>query len=91
MEKISDDLNEMKCPLFCGISITVKEAEIRTTSGGQLGDKIQKWLSPTDPSINHKTASEVHHNGTAAWFLDKAVYNEWKAREARFCGPMGHV
>ncbi|KAN0126986.1 Ankyrin repeat-containing domain protein [Russula decolorans] len=45
----------------------------------KLRRKIQKWLSPPDPSLNHNTACEAHHNGTAAWFLEGATYNEWKA------------
>jgi hypothetical protein len=44
----------------------------------QLREKIRQWLSPPDPSINHNTACEAHHNGTAAWFLEGAIYNEWK-------------
>jgi len=40
--------------------------------------KIQKWLSPPDMSINQNTACEAHHNGTAAWFLEGSIYNEWK-------------
>jgi hypothetical protein len=50
----------------------------KPTSGDQLQEKIQKWLSPPDPSINHNAACEAHHIGTAAWFLEDAVYNEWK-------------
>jgi hypothetical protein len=78
MQKISDDLNKMKCLFFCAITITVKEAETNTTSGDQLREKTRQWLSPPDPSINHNTACEAHHNGTAAWFLEGAIYNEWK-------------
>ncbi|KAF8486223.1 hypothetical protein DFH94DRAFT_175659 [Russula ochroleuca] len=58
MQKISEDLNKMKCD--------------------QLREKIQKWLSPPDPSINHNTACEAHHNGTATWFLEGPIYNNWK-------------
>jgi hypothetical protein len=56
-----------------------KEAETNTTLGNQLREKIQKWLSPPDPSINHNIACEAHHDGTATWFLQGPIYNEWKA------------
>jgi hypothetical protein len=73
MQQISEGLNKMKRSLFRGIMITTKP-----TSGDQLQEKIQKWLSPPDPSINHNVACEAHHTGTATWFLEGAVYNEWK-------------
>jgi hypothetical protein len=44
----------------------------------QLRANIRKWLSPPDPSINHNTACEAHHTGTATWFLEGPIYNEWK-------------
>ena len=79
MQKILDDLNKIKCLSFCGITIKGgRESETKTSLGDQLQEKIQKWLSPPDPSINHNTACEAHHNGTAAWFLEGTIYNEWK-------------
>ena len=75
MQKISDDLNKFRCLSFWRYD---KGAEPKPISGDQLREKIQKWLSPPDPSINHNTACEAHHDGTAAWFLEGPVYNEWK-------------
>ena len=79
MQNISDDLNKMKRSSFVALRFKDSEAETETTSGDQLREKIQKWLSPPDPSINHNTACEAHHNGTAAWFIEGSIYNEWKA------------
>ena len=80
MQKILDDLNKIKRSSFCGITIKGgRESETKISLGDQLQEKIQKWLSPPDPSINHNTACEAHHNGTAAWFLEGVIYNEWKA------------
>ena len=76
MQTISDDLNKMKCSFL--VASQLKQVKSKTTSGDQLRKKIQKWLSPPDPSINHNTAYEVHHDGTATWFLEGFVYNEWK-------------
>ncbi|KAH9969671.1 hypothetical protein BC827DRAFT_22763 [Russula dissimulans] len=45
----------------------------------QLQQDIQKWLSPSDPSINHNTACSVQHQVAATWFFDGSIYNEWKS------------
>ena len=76
MQKISDDLNEMNGSFF--VASCFQKADIKTTSGGHLREDIQNWLSPPDPSINHNTACEAHHNGTSTWFLEGSIYNEWK-------------
>ena len=78
MQRISDDLNKMKCLFF--VASRLKGVETNTTSGDQLREKTRQWLSPPDPSINHNTACEAHHNGTAAWFLEGGIYDTWKAR-----------
>ncbi|KAH9976552.1 hypothetical protein BJV74DRAFT_798675 [Russula compacta] len=40
---------------------------------------LRAWLSPSDPSINHNIARSVHHKGTAKWFFDGSIFNEWKS------------
>lgn len=54
--------------------------EILSISGGQLQEKVQRWLSPPDPSVNQNIAREAYHSGTATWFIQSSVYNEWKAK-----------
>jgi hypothetical protein len=38
-----------------------------------------KWLSPPDPSTNHNIAYDSHHEGTATWFLQGSIFEEWKS------------
>ncbi|KAF8494963.1 hypothetical protein F5888DRAFT_614255 [Russula emetica] len=45
----------------------------------QLRNSLLRWLSPSDPSINHNLASKAHHNGTAQWFFQGEIFNEWKS------------
>ena len=47
--------------------------------GNQLREKLQQWLSPPDPSINHNIARKVHHEGTATWFFQGSIFKEWKS------------
>src|SRR5712671_6320138 len=40
--------------------------------------RFHKWLSPPDPSMNHNNACAVYHKGTAAWFFQGNIFQEWK-------------
>ncbi|KAH9958725.1 hypothetical protein BC827DRAFT_548091 [Russula dissimulans] len=46
----------------------------------QLRESIYKWLSPPDPSTNHNIACATHYKGTAAWFFQGSIFQEWKRR-----------
>jgi hypothetical protein len=48
-------------------------------AGDQLRDSLFRWLSPPDPSINHNTASKAHHDGTAQWFFQGNIFDQWKS------------
>ncbi|KAH9983395.1 hypothetical protein BJV74DRAFT_622140 [Russula compacta] len=56
--------------------------EILTQIGNQNRNQIrrdlQTWLSPPDPSVNYNTASDAHHEGTAAWFTESTTFEDWK-------------
>jgi len=47
-------------------------------TGNQLREKLREWLSPPNPSINHNTARDIQHEGTATWFIQSNKFNEWK-------------
>jgi hypothetical protein len=48
-------------------------------TGNQLRDSLLRWLLPSDPSINHNVASKAHHDGTAQWFFQGKIFNQWKS------------
>ena len=48
-------------------------------SGNLLRDNLLRWLSPSDPSTNHNIASKAHHDGTAQWFFQGHIFNDWKS------------
>jgi hypothetical protein len=48
-------------------------------TGNQLRDSLLRWLSPPDPSINHNIASKAHHDGTARWFFQGSIFEQWKS------------
>jgi len=45
----------------------------------QLRERLLRWLSPPDPSINHNIASKAHYNGTSQWFFQKSIYKQWNS------------
>jgi len=48
-------------------------------TGNLLRDDLLRWLSPSDPSINHNIASKAHHDGTSQWFFQGHIFKEWKS------------
>ena len=44
-----------------------------------MREKSKKWLSPPDSSTNHNIARKAHHKGTASWFFQSRIYEEWKS------------
>ena len=43
-----------------------------------MQEKLRTWLSPPDPSINHRNACETQLDGTATWFIQGSKFREWK-------------
>lgn len=68
------DARDCSCPLYlfvtpCGCSHTV--------IGEKVLQKLHRWLSPPDPSMNYTTGLRNLHEKTATWFLQGDVFNEW--------------
>ena len=48
-------------------------------TGKELQQDLCKWLSPSDPSINHNVACDAHRKQTADWFFQGRTFTEWKS------------
>ncbi|KAJ5706534.1 NACHT nucleoside triphosphatase [Penicillium malachiteum] len=46
-------------------------------------DKIKRWLSPPDPSVNLNHAKGLRHEGTGAWLLENPVFQSWYSGSRR--------
>ncbi|KAF8463216.1 hypothetical protein DFH94DRAFT_659074, partial [Russula ochroleuca] len=44
----------------------------------QTQEKLRLWLSRPDPSVNHNTACKTQHGGTATWFTQGSIFQDWK-------------
>jgi hypothetical protein len=60
------------CSTFLG-------SDLRVVAGNQPKNQLLRWLSPSDPSTNHNVACKAHHNGTAQWFIQGRIFNQWKS------------
>src|SRR5258707_3409933 len=49
-----------------------------TFTGNQLRDSFF-WLLPPNLSTNHNIVCKAHHNGTAQWFFQGSIFNQWKS------------
>jgi hypothetical protein len=72
-----DAANEEKRSYFSHIAVGSLNLSILPES--LLREKSKKWLSPPDPSTNHNIARKAHHKGTASWFFQSRIYEEWKS------------
>jgi hypothetical protein len=70
-----DDTNRSSSPRFRTFHSECSEL----LAGNLLRDNLLRWLSPSDPSTNHNIASKAHHDGTALWFFQGGIFNEWKS------------
>ncbi|KAN0133554.1 Ankyrin repeat-containing domain protein [Lactarius tabidus] len=52
--------------------------DARDANRMQLRDDFRQWQSPLDPSTNHNIACNLQHAGTAEWFFDGNIFEEWK-------------
>jgi hypothetical protein len=47
-------------------------------------EKIKRWLSPPDPSINANQARSLRHEGTGMWLLENPVFQSWHSAPSRY-------
>ena len=72
-----DDTNRSSSPIAHAPIPNSERSGLFT--GNLLRDNLLRWLSPSDPSMNHNIASKAHHNGTAQWFFQGRIFNQWKS------------
>ena len=71
-------VDEVKCS-WSPNRIHTGHAGSTILTGNQSPQELRRWLSPPDPSTNHKIARRAHHKGTATWFFEGRTYKEWKS------------
>ena len=82
MHQVASDSDKSKCEPFCDVVIADWDHG-DCLAGDNLQQDIFKWLSPPDPWKNHDAACDLHHHGSAEWFVRSTAFSEWKASEVR--------
>ncbi|KAK2601578.1 hypothetical protein QQS21_004896 [Conoideocrella luteorostrata] len=59
-------------------------ADIEVIGLEQRGGKIERWLSPPDPSTNYNNALKQRQEGSGLWFLNIDAFAKWKERQNSF-------
>ena len=47
-------------------------------------EKIHRWLSPPDPSLNYQKALDERHEGTGVWFIESKEFAKWRTKPNSF-------
>jgi len=43
-----------------------------------MREDLRTWLTPPDPSINHRNACKTRNSETARWFIQGTTFQAWK-------------
>jgi len=81
LHQIASDMNKSKRQSFSNVAITTWNDD-GCLAGDKLQQDIHHWLSPPDPWKNHNVARELHHTGTAIWFVKGNTFLEWKSSQS---------
>jgi hypothetical protein len=55
-------------------------SDINKIRRDQMQKDSKSWLCPPDPSKNYNIGYKTHQDGTAAWFFEGNVFDEWNAK-----------
>ncbi|KAF8266134.1 hypothetical protein EI94DRAFT_231040 [Lactarius quietus] len=66
-------------------------SDINKMKRDRLQRESRSWLSPPDPSTNYNNARDIYQDGTATWFCEGSVFEEWNAKGSLLwiCGKPG--
>ena len=78
VEQIVSGMSSHDCS-YCHHLVTNAGTSSHAIVVQQLLKDLRGWLTPPDPSTNHNSACNSHHERTAAWVFNKNVYKEWES------------
>ena len=64
--------------MFLPDAATMSRRDWNTLIENPSRQELRTWLAPPYPSINHNIARQIHHDGSATWFIQSESFQEWK-------------
>ena len=68
MQQGPSDIGQGKCS-WSSNRIDARHTGSNILTGNHVWQELRGWLSSPDPSTNHNTACNAHHEGMANWFF----------------------
>ena len=77
IQHVSNQVNDQNSESYPNVILVVHNSS-NFLIGNELRKDLRKWIAPPDPSLNFNTASDAHHEGTAAWCTKGNTVADWK-------------
>lgn len=71
---MNEDVDEIRC------DVEDARSAVQDLLFNQRKEKVERWLSPSDPSTNYNKAIQQRQEGTGLWFLQSRAYVQWKTQ-----------
>src|SRR6266404_6711970 len=65
----------------CDHHFCCRLVSLSCVTGNQLRQSLRRWVTPPDPSTNHNIARDIHQTGTAEWFFQCSIFDEWMSED----------
>ncbi|KKA19770.1 Uncharacterized protein T310_6236 [Rasamsonia emersonii CBS 393.64] len=85
-EKRINDILSSVTESMSKVQVTTQDTNIivKKLCTEYMRDKIERWLSPPDPSADYNKALQQRHKDSGLWFLHGDVFAKWKKRPNSF-------
>lgn len=59
------------------LNLIVGACRAYRSTGENFLRQLKEWLFPPEPSTNYELGLHAYHQGTATWFIEDKIFQEW--------------
>ncbi|EMD37961.1 hypothetical protein CERSUDRAFT_72599 [Gelatoporia subvermispora B] len=78
LTEIQKNLDSLNVSIGLTLDLADIKKDVSEMNRNDMVRDCREWLSSPDPSTNHNAALNSHHEGTAVWFIEGEMMQEWK-------------